>query len=182
MNLTPENNLTTANQVLASTIQTIEDFAIEVNIENFDFWELINWLFVSHYWLVLLDFGQLSPTIFLYNENGVLINDDPVRYPSTYNIFVNETLFKIYSAYLLKVIIPLFRYTFPEFNSLNDINRINGSDVSLEMLYSCTDLQLKSMGNLAISVIVADWAFISSFYTLILLVGGWMEERKNPGD
>jgi len=181
MALTPASNLTVANQILAPTIQTIESLAAAVNLENFHFWDLINWLFVSHYWLVLLDFGQLSPTTFLYNEYG-LVDYSPVTYTSTNNIFENETLYGIYYGYLRNVILPLFGLNFPETTPLNDTNRVNASNVSLEALYSCTDLQLKPTGSLIISVAVADWAFISAFYALVLYAGGWMEKRKKHGD
>jgi len=185
MTLTSPSDLAAANQLLAPTIQLVNQFATASNLQDFDFWVLISWIFVSHYWITLLDFGQLAPSTFTYNETtGAIESYAPIRYPSTNNIFVNQTLFEIYSAYLHNVIIPLFEYgdVFPsEFSQLSDTNQLTGRNLSLEILYSCTDLQLKTPGDLVISVLVADWAFISTFYALILLGGGWLEKNKIHG-
>jgi len=146
----------------------------------------MNWIFVSHYWLTLLDFGQLSPATFTYNTTtGVAESYAPILYPSTYNIFVNETLFNIYSSYLLNTIILLFEYgdVFPsEFSQLSSTNQLTRTNVSLEILYSCTDIQLKSPADLIVSILVADWAFISTFYALVILSGRWLEKGKKHGE
>jgi len=175
--LTLPSDLTAANTVLAPTIQLVEQAANSSNIPNFNFWELMNWMFVSQYWAFLADFGQLSPTTFTYNAaTGTVISYNPVSYLSTYNIFVNDTLFDIYYSYLLNTVLPLFRATFPEFSPLNENNQMSESNVSLKLLYACTDLQLKSSSNLVISVLVADWALITWLWTLALLAGAWYEQ------
>jgi hypothetical protein len=176
---TPASNLSVANQILAPTIQDITRLADTANIANFDFWELMNWLFVSHYWALLLDFGQVSPSTFQYDAAGDVVNYGPVRYPSTNNIFVNDTLFNVYAEYLQTTILPLFKYHLPEFSQLNNTNQINATDVELKLLYSCTDLQLKSSEGLVISIIVADWALITSLYAIALFIGGWWTQRKS---
>ena len=142
----------------------------------------MNWIFVSQYWGLLLDFGQVSPTTFRYSPAGNLIDYGPVRYPATNNIFVNDTLFYIYSNYLYNTILRLFGYHFPQFNPLNSTNKMNATDVSFKMLYCCQDLQLKSSESLVISILVADWAFMTSLYTIILFAGTWWEMRKNHGE
>ena len=45
--LTSPSDLSTANAVLAPTIQLIEQAANASNIPNFNIWELMNWMFVS---------------------------------------------------------------------------------------------------------------------------------------
>lgn len=142
----------------------------------------MNWMFVSHYWMLLLDFGQVSPSTFDYNSLGVFVNYGPIRYPTTYNIFVNESLFEIYSSYLRDTILPLFGYQLPQFDALNSTNHMNESEVSLKLLYSCTDLQLKSSEGLVISVIVADWAMITSVYAIALFMGAWWMQRDDEGN
>ena len=142
----------------------------------------MNWMFVSNYWGLLADFGQLSPATFTYNATS-FISEVPVRYDSTYNIFVNQTLFDSYYAYLLHTVLPLFGYTLPAFSPLNDTNKMSESIVSLLLLYSCTDLQLKSTEGLVISVIVADWALITSIYAIALFAGAWYEQlHKDDGE
>lgn len=180
--LTPASDLSAANAVLAPTIAQVERLANASKIANFDFWELMNWMFVSNYWGLLADFGQLSPTTFTYSPT-TLISEAPVPYDSTYNIFVNETLFDSYYAYLLHTVLPLFGYHLPAFSPLNETNKMSESIVSLLLLYACTDLQLKSSEGLVISVIVADWALITSIYAIALFAGAWYEQlHKEDGN
>jgi len=169
------------NEILNPTISLINGYAARANITDFDFWRLMNWMFVSHYWTILLDFGQVSPTTFQYDDSGILIGDGLVKYPATNNIFVNETLFAIYSSYLTNTVLPLFNYTLPPFEPLNRTNAIKTSEVTFKMLYSCTDLQLKSSGSLVVSVMVASWAFITSLYALLVSIGSKWELRKEEG-
>jgi len=56
------------NTILAPTISTIQSLATAANISNFNFWELMNWVFVSQYWLLLLDFGQSAPAYNYHNQ------------------------------------------------------------------------------------------------------------------
>jgi hypothetical protein len=177
--VTSPSDLSAANAVLAPTIQLVQQFANASNIPNFNFWELMNWMFVSQYWALLADFGQLSPTTFTYNAStGTVISYNPVSYPSTYNIFVNDTLFDIYYSYLLNTVLPLFGAKLPEFSPLNQTNQISASNVSLKLLYACTDLQLKSSQNLVVSVVVADWALISMVFGIALFLGAWYEQLR----
>jgi hypothetical protein len=74
------------NDVLSPTISSVASLAEAANITKFDFWELMNWMAVSHHWAILLDFGQVSRVV----SNGSIIAFELVFYPTT-NIFVNET-------------------------------------------------------------------------------------------
>jgi hypothetical protein len=131
----------------------------------------MNWIFVSQYWLLLLDFGQIAPSTFHYDSLGTRLDYGPVRYSPQYNIFYNATLFDQYNSYLRKTILPLFRYsTVPDFLSLDDSNRMNATTVSLKMLYTCTDLQLKDSAGLIISLIVADWAMLTSLFAVVVFL------------
>lgn len=166
----PSGFFNNVNNVLAPTISRIETLATAGNVTNFDFWELINWMFVSQYWLLLLDFGQIAPSTFNYDAQGNLINYGPVKHSPQYNIFFNETLFDQYNSYLRGTILPLFGYTLTPFRPLNEANRMNASTVSLNMLYTCTDLKLKDSAGLIISIIVADWAMLTSVFALVVFL------------
>jgi len=166
---TDPGNLTNANLVLAPVNQTVSGAAASLKIPNFDFWQLISWMFVSQYWTGLLDFGQISGPA-LFDAQGNAVPGTP-----TYNIFVNETLFQGYQSYLRTTVLPLFGYTVPAFNPLSDTNQLNDSVVSLEVLYFCTDVQLKDAAGVVISLIVADWAMITALYGLYHL---WRLSRK----
>jgi hypothetical protein len=173
--LTSPTDLNNANTALAPTIQLVSQAAS--HIPNFQFWELMNWMFVSHYWALLADFGQVAPATFIYNvTTGTVESYTPVVYSSANNIFVNDTLFDVYHAYLLNTVLPLFGYVLPEFNPLNETNQLSNNNVSLKLLYSCTDLQLKSFQGFVVSIFVADWALITTLYALVLFAGAWYEQ------
>lgn len=170
------------NNILAPTINETQSLATAANITNFDFWELMNWIFISQYWLILSDFGQIAPATFQYDELGVTVGYGPVRYSAENNIFVNGTLFDYYNSYLRSTIFPLFGYTLAEFLPLNDTNRLHATTTTLKYLYTCSDLKLKTPLSLIVSVIVADWGLISPAISIVFfLLGVWKLRNVNYG-
>ena len=179
----PAGFFNSVNTVLAPTISNIQTRANATNVTNFDFWELMNWMFVSQYWLLLLDFGQIAPSTFNYDDKGNRLDYGPVRHSAQNNIFVNDTLFDQYNSYLRHTVLPLFGYSLADFLPLNNTNRMNQTTVSLKMLYTCSDIRLKDSAGLVISVIVADWGMISSVVALGLLVlATWQLRKVTDGD
>jgi hypothetical protein len=175
-----ESGFNSSNFTLSPTIVEINAAAAAVGLTDFNFWELLNWMFVVHYWGLLADFGQSAPTMFEWNTVGVFQNYGPVAFPATNNIFLNETLFELYYNYLNNTILPLYGYTLPRFSPLDENNRLNqlgSSNVTLRTLYSCTDITLKSPQSFIISVLVADWAFITTFFAIALLIGTFLHKR-----
>jgi hypothetical protein len=55
------DDLNKANFLLAPTIAYLHNNTAPA----FDYWKLINWLYVSFYWTVLADLGQVAPTTYL---------------------------------------------------------------------------------------------------------------------
>ena len=136
----------------------------------YDFWTLINWIYVSYYWTVLFDLGQVVPTI----------NNTP--FPSTNNIFINQTLFDIYSSYLRGTIYPLLNAIspfdpIPGFQSLSNGNNLRPETRHFFRGYACTERRLKAPMSLIIAVIVADYALIMSAYKVTILVARFLETR-----
>jgi len=176
----PSSYLDTLNTVLSPVITTLQKSASINNVTNFEFWELMNWIFVSQYWLLLLDFGQIAPSTWNYDPQtvGGALDYGPVKHTAENNIFVNETLFDQYNSYLRNTILPLFGgYNLADFLPLNSTNRMNESTTSLKMLYTCSDKQLKDSAGLIISVIVADWGMITSVAALGVFVLAWWRLR-----
>jgi hypothetical protein len=170
------------NNILAPTVTQLQLQANSTGVANFDFWEFMNWIFVSQYWLLLLDFGQISPSTFDYNSEGDRLDYGPVRHTAAYNIFVNDTLFSQYDSYLRQTILPLFNYTLADFLPINATNQMNERTVSLQMLYTCSDIRLKDSAGLIISVIVADWGMISSVVALgLFLLAAWRLRQVTDG-
>jgi len=104
---TSADNLSIVNAILSPTISLLQDMASESDVE-LDFWRLINWLYVESYWIMLTAFGQYSPTIYDNTPDSLAPNfSTALSYPPTNNIFVNNTLYEIYSEFTLNTVLPL---------------------------------------------------------------------------
>jgi len=114
LTMTSAEDFAAANCFLQPTIFIIES----LTYRNIDFWKLINFIFVNFYWLGLYTLRQTSPTTYPPGQLWVDENfDGPTFHPPT-NIFMNNTLFQIYSSYLQENILPFFGLV-PEFLLLN---------------------------------------------------------------
>jgi hypothetical protein len=110
-------------------------------------------------------------------ENPVLPDfSNPTSYPDTNNIFVNNTLFQIYSTYLRETLSPLLNLSVPEFLPLNETNRFYPNEVTFLRSYDCQVRNLKP--GIVFSVFAVDFAFASGAYTLVLLIAGIYEKRR----
>lgn len=179
---TTTGNLTIANELLAPTIAIVR---LLTGDSSFDLWKLLNWMFVGYYWAFLADLRQVAPTAY---DRTVANNPLPVTYASTNNVFVNETLFNIYSIYIQETILPiiqsfgsdisLFQWLVP----LNNITRLYTTETTFLRTYSCSKREKKVWVSLLISVVAADYALIVGTYRLFLFIMGWNQRRKDEGD
>lgn len=176
----PQSDIDHVNSFLAPTISNLH---VQLNTTGFDFWELINWLYVSYYWTVLVDFGQTTPTIVYDNDTATA----PLT--STNNIFLNQTLFSSYQSYLRTTVLPLLNGTdvwnhqfpdFPPFQDVNSSNPLSDFGKSFVRGYPCVLRSRKKWLSLIISVIVADYALIMSAYKVALFLGLEIEKRRRP--
>ena len=173
---TSTQSLDTANAILAPSITAMR---LEIGDPEFDFWQFMNWIVVSYYWLFLYDFGQTSPTYYDFSDyEGIPNFSVPVFYSSTNNIFVNSTLFSIYSSYLtdLLSLMPGLR---PEFLPLDSNNSLRPTATTFLRSYSCAQRQFQPWINAAVSVLVADYVFIAGGYTLVATIASWWQKRRN---
>ena len=174
------------NSLLNATIQELNNkFAIPAGLQV-DIWELINWVYVVHYWSLLYDVGQVQPT--LYERNSSLPVDFISHQSSgTNNIFVNDTLFEIYAQYFQNTIIPLLEgpngnghaWSFRHLDSTNSLTPVN---VGFFLQYTCTQTQIKKALSLVTSIIIADYTFLNPTLSLIILFGAWYSRKRNPRD
>lgn len=186
MTRTSQSDLDNANSILAPAISFLQ---AELN-QTFNFWELINWIFVSFYWTFLSDLGQISPTIIsgqttLRIPNNTSVNKNyQTAFPPTNNIFINQTLFAIYSSYLRNTIIPLLGPvsgdypSLPSFSNLSFENSLREQDTTFTLSYSCVQRIIKPALAFIVSVIVADYAFIMGAYKLTIMVAAGIQKRK----
>ena len=178
------NSLAEVNQLLNATIdQFTNDLGPDADVQV-DMWTLLNWVYVVQYWTLLYDVGQFQPTLYPAGPGFLPATFTPTVYSDTNNIFVNETLFKVYGDYFTSTILPLLgygdQYSFQDLDS--STNSLETIDVSFFQIYSCTQTQLKEPLSLIISVIVADNTFLQPALALIILFGTWYQTKKSPKD
>jgi hypothetical protein len=164
---TLQTDIDNANSLLAPAISSLQAQTIHM----FEFWELINWLFVSFYWTALFDLGQIAPTI----------PDAQMTFLPTNNLFINQTLFTIYSSYLRNTIFPLLGPAYSQiaqFSNLTAENSLQAEDKTFVRSYSCVERVLKQPVSFIISVIVADYALIMGAYAFAIFVAGAVQKRR----
>lgn len=182
--LTPSANLKAANVLVNETIN-YPIWGIPT-----DYWRLINWIIVSDYWLTLYDLGQTSAILSYAAAPPLRFNlSAPIIQNETYNIFVNDTLFKSYSSFLLTEILPYWASGLPfpsndaaaniEIQSLSESNHLKPIPTPLYRTYSCSQREMKEWFSLLISVFAADYAIIGGTYSIFLGVAGWIQGRRD---
>ena len=90
---TTETSLKFATNILSGA-QSALHARTNVNVKMLEF---VNWIFVSIYWTMLYDLGQISPTIYMPTDPPV--PNDFIMFPPTNNIFRNPALFNTYYSY-----------------------------------------------------------------------------------
>jgi hypothetical protein len=187
---TSTQNLVDVINLLSPSIALIQTATGSKTFDIFDALKLFNWIVVSYYWLFLYDFGQLAPL--QYNLTvGIIPNfTQPYVFPSTNNIFVNETLFDIYSSYLRHTLFPYLNafesmigapnLVLPDFMPLSPNNTLQKINMTLLRSYSCLERQLFGWGTVFVSIFVADYAFITGAYMTIMFIAGWWKTRGRP--
>lgn len=176
---TPERDFWTANVILFPWIQLLKSVRAD-----FDIWTLLNWIFVTCYWLTLADLGQESPTLYAPLKDQSYIRDDlstGIQYPSRNNIFMNNTLFTTYSSFLQDVILPLLLIPSPSqgFAPLDIENRFQASPTTFRRSYICTTRQWKAPLSAMFAILVTIYTFISGGYTLFIMCASWYQRRKD---
>jgi hypothetical protein len=167
---TSPSDLEEATRLLAPALSRLQ---AQLNV-TFDLWEMLNWIFVSYYWVFLSDFGQISP----------VTSDAQTILASTNNIFTNQSLFDIYSSYLRDTVIPLFGSVaapflpLPPFSHLSDGNHLQAEDSTFTRSYSCVERQLKPPIAFVLSVIVADYVLIAGGFHFAIFIAGMIQKRK----
>jgi hypothetical protein len=178
---TSSDTLATVNVILEPTIALMRLISGD---PAFDIWKCINFLFVGYYWWLLADLGEIAPTAYNFT-----LSDSPQTkaYPSTNNIFINATLFQIYSEYIMNTIIPLFNKLFDANSTpgllplipLNDATRLRPFETTFLRSYSCASREMKNWINLIVSVFAADYALIAGSYGLLVFILSWSQKRKD---
>jgi hypothetical protein len=179
---TKKADIEMVNTALQPMIMNVELAALRRGI-IVDFWKVINWIFISSYWSVLTDLGQTTTTTYpiLPNSGPQPIDfSSPIHHLDTNNIWVNDTLYGIYSDFLLGTIMPLLVGSVPRatFAPLNETNRIHPTTTTFRTTYTCNIRELKAPIPAIVSIVVSDYAFIKGGYSLFIFLAAWYEKRK----
>jgi hypothetical protein len=166
-------NLNLANQLFSPTIKLLEQLD-----HKFNFWKMVNSVFVSFYWTALLDVGSVSPTT--YTQQDFLVNfSSATTHPSTNNIFLNSTLFDSYATYWRTSLLPALNWSLP---NLPNQTLSDQEVVTFSRSYNCLQRRLKAPINLVVSVIAANYVLIMGGYTVFLAVAMSLEKcRRRDG-
>ena len=129
---------------------------------------------------MLADLGQIAPTAY---DVTIPFSPQPIPFPSTNNIFVNETLFQIYYGYLNSTNSTLADIAFGEGAPvlLNNETRLKPIQTTLLRSYICYQRKVKKPLDLIVSVLVADYALIVGVYKFFVFITGWWQKRKDHG-
>ena len=142
----------------------------ETNLD-FDPWRLLNWVFVSFYWVFLGSFGQVEPTTYplaaILTTSPIPDFSRPSFWTSSNNIFVNNTLFEIYSPYVLDIFALETNQTI-QFMPLDQSNRLEPQEITFIRGYQCQQRQLKH--GFIFSVLPSVLAPLTSAWALLMFV------------
>jgi hypothetical protein len=179
---TTPGDLNMANTILSPVIDFMEVASAVTGIP-IDPWRCINWIFVSIYWTLLADLGQLAPTTYAPLKNPTFYRDDfstAWRHASTNNIFVNETLYKIYTDLLLETILPCLNMTVPPggIAPLSDTNQLTLGVPTFRRSYTCSVRVWRAPLTAFVSILVAQYALIRGGYAIFFFIAGWYQKRK----
>jgi len=134
---------------------------------------------VTYYWGLLANLGKVAPTAYDLTTS----TPQPVPFPSTNNIFVNESLFRGYFDYKNIPLFPLIEEVFlaspPTPVLLNDETSLKSTQTTILRSYTCSWRRIRFPVPLIISVIVADYAMIEGANTVLQVISGWWQKRKD---
>jgi len=177
---TSQANLSAANDLLGPSIAALQAATQDPKV---NFWSLTNWIFITYYWSTLNDLGQISPITYPPLREAATANFSLATfYPSTHNIFTNDTLYEIYCNYLFHTALPYLNYTGPtQFEPLSTNNSVVILPTTFIRAYNCAERQLKAPLNFVFSVFAVDFAVLSGLYSFVMCIVGVELRRRERG-
>ena len=119
----------------------------------------------------------------LINGMGSPNFSDPTTFSPSNNIFWNETLFDIYSSFLIDTLLGLTQEAYPSYSivippilPVNDTNRIGRSPTYILTSYQCSQLVWKGWVNALFSILVAVSSLWTGGYMIFLKWVDWIQE------
>lgn len=178
---TTQKDFQFANSLLSPLILSFQEAGFSKDFTYADLWKIMNWLIVSTYWILLADAGQINPTTYMQEEVYLAVDfNTPRNHPATNNIFVNDTLFALYSEIMVSDILPVFGMSVSSSDllPLDDGNRLFPVETTFVQSYTCTIKQLKPPLEAFVSIIGAEYVFIKGAYSLFISAAALYQRRK----
>jgi hypothetical protein len=185
MGKTTEGNLSVANALLNPAIGDLQLMASQLNI-TLDFWEFINWVYVSYYWIMLADLGQSVPINYKPIPPAPLTRlmtvdfNDRQSYNAKYNILLNPELYEKQTSYLSTTLLPLFNKTIPLIQPLGGTNIYVPEIATFVRSYICEIRQLKDPFKFILNVLTTIWVFTLGPMAFLRLVLTCWDTNKYP--
>jgi hypothetical protein len=177
--------LSAIGTILGPSLKVFNQTATQQGVDV-DFWKLVNFIFVGYHWLMLANLGQITPTIyapipFPPAPEWYRVNFTEVKsYTPINNIFINETLFEIYTNFLRDPVLPLLNYPSPKFAPLGDGNSLQMVTTTFIKSYDCQVRTLRSPVVAMFLILTTVGVFITGPYALVTTVAARIQRGK-PG-
>jgi len=96
------------------------------------------------------------------------------------NIWVNDTLYSIYSDLLLNTVLPVLNVQVPTIKvaPLNETNRLHPTNTTFLRTYICNVRRMKAPLPAIVSIIVSEYAFVKGGYSFFLFLATLYEKTK----
>ena len=182
--LTSNTTLATLNWLFEPAIALFRNAASRQGI-TLDYWEFMNWVVVSEYWILLHELGQTQPTMYPPMRDAPLPEpytadfSRAIFFEPTNNIFMNASLFDIYSTYLSNTILPLIGLPSVQFDPLTEENKLNAAPTTIVHSYTCQVRQLKEPVTAFFAVLTTIYVFTTGPFHLIIFIAAWFKTRRN---
>jgi len=179
---TKVTDLELVNDLMQPMIRNVGIAAFKQGIKV-DFWKIVNFLFVTCYWALLADLGQTTSTTYpvmrTWHEYRPEFSS-PIHHSDSNNIWVNDTLYSIYSDLLLNTVLPLLNVQVPTIKvaPLNETNRLHATNTTFLRTYICNVRRMKAPLPAIVSIIVSEYAFVKGGYSFFLFLATLYEKTK----
>jgi len=157
---------------------------------NTTFWQYMGVLFEGLHWMFLADFGQTLSTAYPFFDGYNTTDIDfsgAESVPSTYNIFVNSTLYQ--SALRMMAYGLTQSYDNGSFADVGlnlpvlkaDDFPLVFNETVLVQSYYCQQRRLKQPASLLATLLAADYVLIIGGYKLVTWIAELVEKRRAEG-
>jgi hypothetical protein len=140
-------------------------------------------VYVTGYWNALGEFSEVTLTTALPVNDSYLRNaSTSIRHSTKNNIFLNSTLYGIYTSFMTDTVIPLLDMPLPARGIAALDPELAERYIVVETFFIRTLFRkvrrLKSPFVAIVAFAVAEYAFINAGYNVLMLIATWYQKRN----